>query len=296
MCWHFARVFEVIKMSWVEAVARLKERFECGADNLRHGMAWIPASGIASQYYCEQKVEMEYTVGEIETEAKVEGRVLHKMLIRMRKTELDAIVKGIQTRKVYAASFPLGAGFNGVFLVGIPDIVVFLQSRPAFVLELKTTRGDTSKLWKDQAVQAQVYGLLLDQMAFDCSRLKLVVARLKRNGSTYEGRKKELLHQIMIAILDDLPEELEKRYHGSLRVHRFDYNRQEAIGAVTWAQDYWLLRREAVPTKNPLKCKACEFRDLCPLNLWKGNKNDGNLSVESPTRSPRVCLEQFSVR
>jgi len=267
-------------MSWVEAVARLKERFECEAGNLRHGIASIPASEIASQYYCEQKVEMEYTVGGIETEAKVEGEVLHNTLIRMKKTKIDAIVRGIQKRKVYAASFPLGTGFNGVFLVGIPDVVVFLRSRPAFVLELKTTRGDTSKLWKDQAVQAQVYGLLLDQMAFDCSRLKLVVARLKRNGLTYEGRKKEFLQQVMIALLGDSCEELERRYQGSLRVHTFDYNRQEATDAVTWAQDYWLMRREAVPTKNPLKCKACEFRDLCPLSLWKGDTNDRISSVE----------------
>jgi hypothetical protein len=58
---------------------------------------------------------------------------------------------------------------------------------------LKTTSGDVSHLWRDEKVQARVYGLILDQMGFDCSRLKLVIVRLIRNRHLMEEeyRKKD---------------------------------------------------------------------------------------------------------
>ena len=217
-----------------------------------------------------------HPVGEIETEAKLEGEALHKALLKMRKTTFDAIISGIQTKAVYAAKFPLVAGLSGVLLVGVPDVVVFLRGRPAFVVELKTTRGDVSKLWRDQVAQVQVYGLLLDLMAFNCSELKLVVPRLKRDGLDYDRGKKELLRRIIIALIKDSHGELEKRYCDNLRVHILQYDKQEAVNVVTWAQDYWLLRREAMSTKNPLKCKTCEFGDACPLCLWKDHPADSS--------------------
>lgn len=254
-------------MSWVEAVRGLKERLEASSATLRHGIAWIPASTLAAQYYCEQKVEMEYRVGRIETESKIEGEALHKALLKMRKTTFDAIIRGIQTKTVYVASLPLAADLDGIPLVGKPDAVVFLRGCPAFVLELKTTRGDPSKLWRDQAAQVKVYGLLLDLMKFDCSQLKLVVPRLKRDGLGREVRKKEFLPRIVVALIKNSHAELEAQYRGSLRVHVLKYDGQEARNLVTWAQDYWLQRREATPTKNLLKCKACEFGKACPACL-----------------------------
>lgn len=229
---------------------------------------------LAAQYYCEQKVEMEYRLGRIETESKLEGENLHKALLRMRKTTLNTMIRRIQTKTVYVASLPLAGDLDGVPLRGKPDAVVFLGGTPAYVLELKTTRGDPSKLWRDQVAQVQIYGLLLDLMKFDCSQLKLVVPRLKRDGLGTEVRKEEFLPRIVVALIKNSHAELEMQYRGNLRMHVLKYDRQEAGNLVTWAQDYWLQRREAIPTKNLLKCKACEFGKACPACLSEGHREN----------------------
>jgi hypothetical protein len=69
---------------WVDSLLRIKELPTANV-KFRHGIHYIPASSIAEQYYCEQKVEMSYTVGDIETETKVEGRVIHDALLKMEK-------------------------------------------------------------------------------------------------------------------------------------------------------------------------------------------------------------------
>jgi hypothetical protein len=259
-------------MSWIESVKRLKEDWNHHECDLRHGMRCVWASTLASQYYCEQKVEMEHTVGRIRTEAKIDGDALHNKLLEMKKTTLESIIEGIQTREVYAATFLLMANIDNIPLAGRPDVVVFLRSSPAFVLELKTTVGDVSRIWRDQVVQAQIYGLLLDRTGFDCSHLRLVIARLRRDRPVCERGKNEFLEQIVSTLLKGVDNKLERQHHGNLKIHNFNYDRQEATDVVTWAKDYWLRRRNAIPTRKPVKCKACEFHEICPSSLWNTSK------------------------
>src|SRR5512136_1943628 len=108
----------------------------------RHGVRAIRASSIGTQFFCEMKVEQGFIHGEIETEEKVEGDVLHEQLLAMRPTTRKKLMMDIEKRALYVASFPLAAEFERLSLVGVPDAVVFQNGRPTFVLELKTTHGD----------------------------------------------------------------------------------------------------------------------------------------------------------
>lgn len=47
------------------------------------------------------------------------------------------------------------------------------------------------------------------------------------------------------------------------------YDKQDALKDILWAKDYWLMKREAIPTRNPSKCRSCEFNEKCPHSFVK---------------------------
>jgi hypothetical protein len=52
----------------------------------------IIASDVAEQYFCEKKVEMRYTYGEIETLEKIRGSQGHERLLEnLTKTDLESL-------------------------------------------------------------------------------------------------------------------------------------------------------------------------------------------------------------
>ena len=232
----------------------------------RHGISMIPTSSMAEQYYCEQKVEMEYIHGDVETEATREGRILHQQLIQMKSITRDNLIKSIKKRKLVAASFPIFARFSGLVLAGLPDAVVFVKGVPTYLIELKTTKGDTSRLWKDQLVQVRIYGLILQEMGFDCSRLKLVVVRIRRQSNTTEQYKERFLQEMISNLLK---QQAPVAKGGESTTHIIDYSRQDTVANVQWVQTYWLSDRKPIPTSNPAKCKVCEFNRVCPSSLVK---------------------------
>lgn len=237
--------------------------------SFRHGISMIPTSSIAGQYYCEQKVEMEYVHGDVETEAKLEGGALHEKLIQMRKTSLDDIIRGIKRRKLLVASFPIFARFSKLVISGVPDAIVFLKGSPAYIIELKTTKGDTSRLWKDQLVQVRVYGMVLEEMGFNCSRLKLVVVRVQRANGISEEWRKNFMHAVLLELFNGQ----HKNTKQSSTTHVVDYSRDDAVADVKWAEAYWLSRREPIPTTKAMKCRACEFGQVCPRSLANAFEN-----------------------
>ncbi|MCL4519307.1 MAG: PD-(D/E)XK nuclease family protein [Thaumarchaeota archaeon] len=253
-------------MTWEESLEKSLHR-SASSRPLRHGISAVPVSSLASQYYCEQKVELAYIHGDVETESKIEGTELHEELIPMEEATHDEIVTGIK-KELFIASFPISASLSGLRLAGIPDAVVFQKSIPSFVIELKTTNGDTSKLWKDQLVQTEIYGLILDEMGFDCSGLKLVIGRLWKNGNISESYKEKFLGMTVESLLGQKRHNLNtKRF----TAHIVDYDRKDSLNQVEWARDYWLGSRNAIPTKNENKCRACEYGNLCDFNLARRN-------------------------
>jgi len=256
----------VENMKWVDSLLHIEELATTNVE-FRHGIHFIPASSIAEQYYCEQKVEMSYTVGDIETEAKVEGKTIHDALLQMKKTTLENLVMNIKTKDSYTARFTILARFSGLILAGKPDAIVFERGRPTFIIELKTTGGDVSRLWRDEKVQARVYGLILDQMGFDCSRLKLVIVKQRRNRYLMdEEYRKRFLSRIVLTLLRKAKLIFPR---DGICLHVLEYNRGEAVEDVEWVMDYWLSKREPIPTRNASKCRSCEYALVCPMSLTK---------------------------
>ncbi len=254
--------------AWRENLSSAKSLLE--KKEFRHGTRAIPASSIGTQFFCEMKVEQDLVHGEIETEEKAEGDALHEELLAMKPTTQKNLLDDIAKRKLLVASFPLAAEAEGLVLVGIPDAVVFQRAKPTHVIELKTTRGDASILYDGQRAQAVIYGLLLDQVGFDCSSLSLVVVKFRRQTVLSEEQKGEFLNALTAALVSgkDLGSVVPKA-EGQVVPHSFAYRKDEAISILDRTQGYWLGERHAQPTANPNKCRACEFRQLCPASLIK---------------------------
>lgn len=252
-------------MKWKDNLISMDENLAGTA--FRHGVQAVAVSDIASQYYCELKVEHQHVQGEVPTEATEEGTAIHDDLLAMEKVSRSNLIERIETRRNYVAAFPIGARIGRILLRGLPDAVVFRKSRPLFVVELKTTMGDVSRLWPDQVVQAKTYALVLDSMGFDCSDLTPVITRIKRRANLSKMARRQFLESTVAALFNNEPEKLEAKYGGDLKVFLLKYERQDALKGVEWAQSYWLEEREAIPTTKPAKCKACTFRETCPSSL-----------------------------
>jgi len=116
-------------------------------------------------------------------------------------------------------------------------------------------------------LQVRIYGLLLERMGFNCSKLKLALVRMRQESAVEDERKKELLNLITTALMKGHAKELEQAH--AMKFFLYPHDSREAETSVLWAQDYWLKRREPIPTNNESKCRGCEYRDVCPFSLWK---------------------------
>jgi len=251
--------------------ASLREELLTSETTFRHDLSFVPVSSIAGQYYCEVKVDHEYVRGEIPTEEKEVGTELHEEILAMKRVRTDELIEHIEKAPRVTASFLLHGDVEKLRIVGIPDAVIFEKGAPRWLIELKTTRGDTSKLWRDQALQVRLYGTLLETMGFDCSNLELVLARMKQDDPLEPDEKRKLLAEVIESLARHKTNEVEARY--GMKVFVFPYASAEAKDAVMWAQGYWLGNRKPIPTKNESKCRACEYRDWCPYSLYKPVKS-----------------------
>ncbi len=252
-------------MDWRDA---LRERDLPSVEpRFRHALSFVNVSSIAKQFYCEEKVEQEYTRGEVPSDVKDAGTDLHEEILAMKPVEREELIKHIEEAPSLAASFRLSVEVGSLRVVGVPDAVIFERSKPEWLIELKTTRGDHTKLWRDQLLQAKIYGLLLERMGFDCSNLRLALVRMRQEGSLEDEHRKAMLTLIRVALMRSQTKKLEEIY--PLKFFLYPHDPSEAESSILWAQDYWLQKREPMPTKKESKCRGCEYRDACPHSLWK---------------------------
>jgi hypothetical protein len=167
----------MVKYKWEDLLDNITSLINVEKE-YKHGRKFVIASDIAQQFYCEQKVENSYSIGEISTEAKEIGTMIHDEMIKMEKVERSQLINEIKSGKELIASFLLLGEIGGVTVVGKPDAILFVKQRPVMLIELKTTKGSVSKLWPDQELQAQIYAYLLEQVGFDISKLRIFVMKV----------------------------------------------------------------------------------------------------------------------
>lgn len=300
------------KTAWKDGLLMLRQTFESLKERqqLRHGNPLVYVSDISEQFYCEKKVELAYKLGKVETQAMREGTRLHDEITKMEKATLQQIIESIAKSPFCSARFPLVAEVEGLPVAGIPDAIgFFIGGVVCFVLELKTFGAKIFRLHADRAVQAKVYGLLLDAMGFDCSKTLLYIVGVKRginvqiSGSvltrllfalafTPDSRNlsktvyisKDRINAVAnykkLVKLFRLDKPSVRRFvdltsAGDLSIFCFPYSRDDALEALRWAKGYWLGDRDAVPTRKPEKCRACDFAENCTSHKLNLKLNSG---------------------
>ncbi|MDG6899602.1 MAG: hypothetical protein JRM88_03460, partial [Nitrososphaerota archaeon] len=131
--------------------------------------------------------------------------------------------------------------------------------------------GDPIPLWRDQEIQARVYGLLLDSMGFDCSNLRLAVVRL-RSGALDDGEKRDWTAKVSRALIDGTIDELEREHRGSMKIHILRHERNVAEAAVAAKRGYWTGEREPTSSESIAKCRACEYNKVCVKSLTRSKR------------------------
>ena len=253
---------------WEELWERERQFFDTKKAQFRHGASFVGVSSIAEQYYCEYKLENDFTLGEVPTEAKKSGTNLHDELMPMEGISKEEFASLVERKEPSLAVMDVWGASGGLKVVGTPDHIVWSEGRPLWVVELKTTRGDPTPLWEDQENQVRIYGLLLDRMGFDCSKMHLAVVRLK-SGELSDEEKKDWIVRISGALLEGKSRWLEVRYPGRMKVHLLKHDPARAEAAIASKAGYWLGEREPTSSSSAAKCRACEYNSACPRSLAK---------------------------
>jgi hypothetical protein len=242
----------------------LRRRFELlhGPPIYRNGQSFVKASDLAKQYFCELKLHLDMTRAEVPTESKIQGKKMHSEALAMEKVSLEQLKSDIESKPLLISSFLLVAKLEELVIAGVPDAIITSREMPRFLIELKTTKGETGRLWESEAVQVRTYGLLLDGMGFDCSSLRLAIVKTNQSPLFYQDRHM-LMRRIIEALLGD-SHVVKSEHEGQLKVFGLPYSRAEAKKDVLLAQDYWLCKREAIPTSSIGRCRKCVHKDICP--------------------------------
>lgn len=257
-----------MKRFWDRLWENEQEFFGSGMREFRHGTSFVPVSSIAEQYYCEYKLENEFALGEVPTEAKSTGTALHDELMPTESISKEDFAELVGRKEPSLAVLGVWGPSAGLKIIGTPDHVIWSEGRPLWVVELKTTKGDPAPLWEDQENQVRIYGLMLERMGFDCSRLQLAVVRLRSAGLS-EGEKKEWVLKVSGALLERKTKWLEVKYPGSMKVHLLRHEPEKAERVIASKAGYWLEEREPTSSTSTGKCRACEYNSSCPKSLFR---------------------------
>ena len=233
-----------------------------------------PISLIAKQFYCELQLDHELKLGKVLNSIEEEGTELHEKILKSEGVELEEIIESIENESYYKCSFPVYAQVNNLIISGYPDCIIFKDSKPIYLFELKTTFGDSDRVYRNQEIQIQAYGFALESMGFDCSELNLYVVIVDRNVYIDD---EEFVSEIInnkilsrdLGIENKIDEEIEELIIG-VKFHSILFNRDKIIKELTRASKYWLMERDPISTDNYGKCMICNYECNCSHSFGKG--------------------------
>jgi hypothetical protein len=243
---------------------------------LRFDLFSIPISTIATQFYCEKEVEFAKILGKVTSDEELLGTGIHDDLIdsKCKKVSLDEIIESIEGEEYSRCVFSLWFQLNGVTINGRPDLIIFKDSKPVFLIELKSTSRYLNRTYENQEVQSESYGLALEEMGFNCQNLILAIVLVSSREWNYCSKDDFLSPVVIDEVLSYIGNgkkgitnkflPLSVGNDDEVMWHLKSYNRPIAIKKITWAIEYWLMERDASFANHPGKCRVCPYNGECP--------------------------------
>jgi len=231
--------------------------------SLRFNARLLAVHEIASQYYCEKKVELKRIHGEEETPETKLGKEAHELLLKdtvaVRREELwREIASG---KPVGVREMRLLGRHKNIIVAGVADAITFFKASPVLLCEHKFSSKPIP--FRDHHVQARLYCYLLNLMGFDTSNLRYALVL-----APPESREDDKLREISLCILQNPQDKFKvKLQTGVANVYLNNFKMNEAIAELDWAIGFWTKQRSAIPTRMVRKCLACRFREGCESSL-----------------------------
>lgn len=223
----------------------------------------LAPSKIAGQFYCEKKVDLSRKHGDIETPAKTRGSETHEKAAEdAEEVSDDEFWKALESGERQLAVESSFIGEAADFLIGgIPDAVLFEDQNPKLIFERKTT-SRPDYLYKNQRIQAWLYGFILDSLGFDTD--DLTIAILSHEQSLDSEHAKELQQLVVSSYQGWELGDHELTESAKTILHLSKFSKIDYLEDLNWALGYWRNEREPIPTTKAGKCRACEYNDVCP--------------------------------
>lgn len=218
----------------------------------------VIAADIAEQFYCEKKVELSYLYGKVETEAMLQGTEGHEKLVEG-STEVarEELFRQIfENKSIFVLEMLLLGKYGNVVLCGKPDSVFFSRSIPLLISEYKFSRRPIT--YPSYHVQARTYGLLLEKIGFDTTKLFYAIVVADPSARLDQALKERVTLAIKEYGLKEAIISL-----GNAKVYLHKYERASAEKNIDWALEFWLKKRSAIATSNFGKCRSCEYFTRC---------------------------------
>jgi len=272
------------------------------AGKLRHGLNYLCVSDIAEQFYCEQKVHLKRLHPEVQIElpALSQGEANHTALagqsLPITAAQIEQSVKA--GKRLAICEWPMNGCLHDVEIHGRPDVFVFEGNNAHLLLDFKFSGA--KEPFRDQEVQAEIYGLLAESIGFSTHRLCLGIVIFPPAGLASSLRGAALTKETMLQVfaadgtLRGIYERCKQASEGLVangakktrieterwKAFLFRHDPKRAERELTCALGYWLNEREPIPVKRwPRKCVACPMNAAarCEHALMKP---DPNLKVE----------------
>jgi len=233
------------------------------AGTLRFGRSMVSVSDVAKQYYCEKALELGYKYPTAPTEVMVKGKAGHEKVTELATpvSHEQCIRDALKMKKEAIAIYEFGVAWkhNGIPIIGRVDEAWFKGGNVELVGERKFT--NRLAIYSDYHIQAQLYCLGLGRMGFGLQEAQYSITVFLR--SCHDCPQLALQ---MCPVFNGKTQSY-KCDVGECITRKYSFSDAETTNELDWALDYWIGRREAIPTRKRNKCLACRYAEVCESSL-----------------------------
>ena len=154
-------------------------------------------------------------------------------------------------------------------ILGRVDEAWFRSGNVELVVERKFT--ESLRPFDGHLAQARLYCLGLEGMGFDTPSTRHTILTFRRICHTCP----KLVDRTCPIFEHD-----RKEFHckkGQVRAFSYPFDRKRATDELDWALDYWLSKRDAIPSRKPAKCHVCRHKSCCEDSLAEDDSLSNSL-------------------
>ncbi len=262
------------------------EEFEI--PKLKHGVLFLMSGYVGSQIHgCEYRLHLDYMRGRIVNDSIIDGLQEHSRQLGVNEeglglelgwnpvivnrgeegvyffnSKMNNWIGRVDFGKPFVQEVSLVMIRRNVPILGLPDLIINLDGKPAYIIELKTTSNPANirTIRGREALQCESYFHMVNYLGFKprgAAIIKIV------RGS--EFRIIDNIDLIIKRLEDDEGSVQLMKYVTIHRIRVREFN--DFLRDVDYALEYWLGLRNPKASPNRGLCSFCEHRGYCPYSV-----------------------------